>query len=104
MALRLTLLGIQNYLGESKWEFRHGSRAIDVKINDLEWLKKFRQREIIIAPGDAVKAKVEIVSKYDSLGELLSTQHTIQKVITIIPMPPENQLSLFEDKNLDSSR
>lgn len=91
-----------DYLGESKWEFRHGRRAIDVKINDLEWLKKFRQREVIIAPGDAVKAQVEIISKYDSQGELISTQHTIQKVIAVIPMPLENQLPLFNDKNLGS--
>lgn len=88
-----------DYLGESKWEFRHGRRAINVKINDLEWLKKFKEREIIIAPGDAVKAKVEIVAQYDYQGELISTQHTIQKVIEIIPMLPNNQLSLFKDKN-----
>ena len=91
-----------DYLGESKWEFRYDGRAIDVKINDSEWLKKFKKRGVLIAPGDAVKAKVEIVVKYDFKGESISTQYTIQKVIEVIPMPPDNQLSLFKDKKLGS--
>jgi hypothetical protein len=91
-----------DYLGESKWECRHNRRAIDVKINDLDWLKKFRRREVIIAPGDAVEAQVEIISKYDFQGELISTQYTIQKVIAVIPMALDNQLPLFNDQNLGS--
>lgn len=89
-------------MGESKWEFRHGRKVIDVKISDLEWLNKFRQREVIIAPGDAVKAQVEIVAKYDFQGELICIQHTIHKIIEVIPMPLENQLSFLKDKNLGS--
>lgn len=88
-----------DYLGESKWEFRHGRRIIEAKINDLEWLNRFKKREIIIAPGDAVKAKVKIVEKYDYNGELISSKHIIQKVIEIIPMSPDTQLSLFPDTN-----
>lgn len=91
-----------DYLGESKWKFIRDRGAIDVKINDLEWLKKFKQREVIIAPGDAVKAKVEVVTKYDFQGKLISTQHTIQEVIEVIPKPPDNQLSLFKDKKSGS--
>lgn len=88
-----------DYLGESKWEFRHGKRIIEAKINDLEWLQQFREREIFIAPGDAVRAEVKIVRKYDYNGELISTKHTIQKIIEIIPMSPDTQLSLFPDTN-----
>lgn len=90
-----------DYLGESKWEFKHQKRKIDAKMNDLEWLKKFRQGEVILAPGYAVKARVEIVEKYDFQGNVISIQHTIQKIIEVIPMPAETQLSLFQDKNLE---
>ncbi|MBE9129734.1 MULTISPECIES: hypothetical protein [unclassified Coleofasciculus] len=89
-------------LGASKWEFKHGKKTIDAKINDLEWLKKFKQGEITLASGYAVKAQVEIVTQYDSQGELISIQHTIQKVLAVIPAPPDNQLSLFKDQNLGS--
>lgn len=91
-----------DYLGESQWQFRHGRRLIDAKINDLEWSKRFKNREVTIAPGDAVKAIVEIVTKYDNQGELISIKYTIQRVIQVIPMPPDNQLSLFRDENLGS--
>ncbi|MEB3283227.1 MAG: hypothetical protein VKK42_30335 [Lyngbya sp.] len=86
-----------DYLGESKWEFKHEKRTINVKIQDLEWLSKFRNREVVVAPGDAIKAIVEVISKYDFSGEVISIQYSIQKVLEVIPMPPESQLSLFKD-------
>lgn len=86
-----------DYLGESKWQFRHGNRTIDIKVNDLEWLKEFRERKFFISPGDAIKAQVKTVEKYDFAGELISTQFTLQKVIEVIPMPVGTQLSLFDD-------
>lgn len=89
-----------DYLGESKWEFRHGKKAIDAKIIDREWLKMFRHREIIIAPGDSIRAKVKIVTQYDAHSELISSQHTIEKVIAVIPMSRNDQLSSFKDKKL----
>ncbi|HEY9673113.1 MAG TPA: hypothetical protein V6D11_16845 [Waterburya sp.] len=92
-----------DYLGESKWEFKHKKRKIDAKINDLEWLKQFRQGDIILSPGYAVKARVEIVEKYDFQGNVISIQHTIQKIIEVLPMPAETQLSLFQDRNLETN-
>lgn len=86
-----------DYLGESKWEFKHEKRTINVKIQDLEWLSKFRNREVSVVPGDAIKAIVQVISKYDFSGEVISIQYSIQKVIEVIPMPPESQLSLFKD-------
>ncbi len=86
-----------DYLGESKWQFKHDKKTIDVKIADFEWLSKFKKREVTVGPGDAVQARVEVISKYDFSGEFVSTQYTIQKVIKVIPMPPESQLSLLQD-------
>lgn len=89
-----------DYLGESKWIFKHGKRRIEAKIGDLEWLESFRIRDVIIYPGTAIKAIVEVIHKYDFSGKLISTQYTIQKVIEIIPPPPSpgTQFSLFPDE------
>ncbi|AFZ23485.1 hypothetical protein Cylst_1183 [Cylindrospermum stagnale PCC 7417] len=93
-----------DYLGESKWEFKDNRRKVEAKISDLDWLNRFKQREVAIYPGDAVKAKVKTVSKYDSQGELISINYTIEKVIEVIPEPPKNQLSIFPEKDLDNNK
>lgn len=87
-----------DYLGESKWEFRYDKKTIKVKINDLEWLEDFRNRKIIIAPGDAIKAIIEVITTYDYQGEVTSN-YTLQKVLKVIPTPPTQQLSLFGGSN-----
>ncbi|NEP80998.1 MAG: hypothetical protein F6K39_24255 [Okeania sp. SIO3B3] len=89
-----------DYLGESKWIFKHRKRRIEAKIGDLEWLESFRSRDVLIFPGTAIKAIVEVIDKYDFSGKLISTQYTIQKVIEIIPPPSSSgtQLSLFPDE------
>ncbi|MBE9141724.1 hypothetical protein [Planktothrix mougeotii] len=87
-----------DYLGESKWEFRYAKKTIKVKINDLEWLEDFRHKKIIIAPGDAIKAIIEVITTYDYQGEVTSN-YTLQKVLEVIPTPPTQQLSLFGESN-----
>ncbi|NEQ73203.1 MAG: hypothetical protein F6K23_09015 [Okeania sp. SIO2C9] len=89
-----------DYLGESKWEFKHEKRRIEAKIADLEWLQSFRNGDVFIFPRASIKAIVKIVSKYDHGGKLISSQYTIKKVIEVIPPspPPGTQLSLFPDE------
>lgn len=83
-----------DYLGDSKWVFRHGRKTIEAKVNDLEWMRSFRRREVPVIPGDSFRAIVKTVTKYDFNGEVLSEQSTIQKVIEVIPDIYE-QISLF---------
>jgi len=87
-----------DYLGDSKWVFRHGKRTIEAKMNDLEWMQSFRRREIPVVPGDAFRAVIRSVTKYDFNGELLSEQISVQRVIEVIPDIYE-QLSLFPEKD-----
>jgi hypothetical protein len=72
-----------DYLGSSQWEFKDGKGTIDVKINDFEWLESFRKRHIVLAPGDSLLAVVEVVSKYDIDNNLISTRHTLLKVLEV---------------------
>jgi len=94
---RLTLIVRRpDYLGTTKWDFRHGKRQISAKIEDLEWLKKFQDREIDVRPGDALRCLVTIELSYGYDNELVSESFTITKVLEVM----ENrlfQISLFRD-------
>lgn len=85
-----------DYLGESKWQFKHGKYTIEAKIHDVEWISLFRNGQIVIIPGDALKALVKIVTKYDVRGKVISQQHSVEKVIEVIPVSPNKQLDLFD--------
>ena len=80
-----------DYLGSSQWEFKEGKVTIDAKVNDFEWLEKFRSRDLVLAPGDSLLAIVEIVSKYDIDGNLISTRHTLLKVLDVRTIPLSNE-------------
>ena len=91
-----------DYLGESMWEFRHGSTVILARGSDGEWLRQFQTREVQIRPGDSIRAVVQIINKYDFEGELLGTSYEISEVSEVVPMEDHIQLGLEED-NTDSS-
>ena len=84
-----------DYLGDSKWDFRHGKESIYANILDKEWIEKFRNREIVLKPGDSIRAKVKIDVKYDYDREVSSTNYNILQVIEVIFSNPSNQTSLF---------
>ena len=66
-----------DFIGESKWDFKHGKSAISAKICDEDWLKKFKNREIPILPNDSMEVTIESISSYDSQGELIKQQFNI---------------------------
>lgn len=69
-----------DYLGRSRWEFRHGKKMISAKIEDTDWLIQFQSRKIDVRPGDALHCIVTIENKYGYDNELISEDHTITKV------------------------
>jgi len=87
-----------DYLGESKWDFRHGGRSFPAKVIHREWLESFQNREIDIRPGDSVRAKVEIINKYDFDGELISTDYNILQVIEVIQLSNPKQIEMFNQE------
>jgi hypothetical protein len=74
-----------DYLGTSMWEFRHGRTPISARINDVDCLKRFQNREIDVRPGDALKCRVSIERKYGFDNELISDTYTITKVVNVLP-------------------
>jgi len=84
-----------DYLGDSKWELRHGKRTISARIEDKEWLKRFQARLEDVRPGDALKCDVRIEHLYGHDNELLTERYTIVRVSEILP-DMFKQASLFD--------
>jgi hypothetical protein len=74
-----------DYLGESKWECKHGKSHINVTIADKEWLKRFQNREILVQPQDSLRGRVQIENIYDESNELVDTHYTMVQVLDVIP-------------------
>lgn len=73
-----------DYLGVSKWEFKHENRIITVKIADDEWLTKFQNREIDVRPGDALRAKIKTKVKYGYDASVIGTHYEAIKIFEVI--------------------
>ena len=46
-----------DYLGDSKWDLRHGKRPISARIEDGAWLRRFQSREVDVRPGNYFVAR-----------------------------------------------
>lgn len=73
-----------DYLGASKWEFRHGRRTIQAKIEDLEWMRAFQGRRIDVRPGDALRCTVSVDSLYGHDNELIAERYVIKQVHEVL--------------------
>lgn len=85
-----------DFLRESTWQFRYNNKFIDVKIHDHEWLTSFLGREVTVKPGDSLKAVVKSEIKQSDEGDIVSEIYTIEKVLEVMPKPPQTG-SLFKD-------
>lgn len=73
-----------DYLGESKWELRHGKRNISAKIEDQDWLKRFQNRQEDVRPGDALRCMVKVELLYGFDNELLTERYTVLQVLEVL--------------------
>lgn len=84
-----------DYLGDSRWELRHGSRTVPAKIEDVDWLRRFQSREVNVRPGDALWAKVRVEVGYGHDGELVGEHFFIEEVLQISEPGAGENLSLL---------
>lgn len=81
-----------DYLGDSKWELRHGRRNISAKIEHQEWLKQFQNRQVDVRPGDALQCTVEIEIMYGFDNELVAERYTVIEVKEVLV----NRFQIFD--------
>ena len=84
-----------DYLGNSKWIFKHSGRLIDAKISDEVWLREFQTKMVTVQPSDSLRAEVKEETLYGYDNEIVRTNYEILKVIEVIPGPKSIQENLF---------
>lgn len=72
-----------DFLGDSQWDFKHGTKSIKVKILHQEWLDQFHKGENVVLPGDSLKVKIKQTNKYNQNGYLISEKIEIIEVLEI---------------------
>jgi hypothetical protein len=86
-----------DYLSDSMWQFRHGTRIIEAKITDTIWLKKFQNREKDVRPGDSLRVILETIIKYGYDNELVGMHYIVIEVKDVIPLQKQDQFPLMPD-------
>lgn len=83
---RLMVLKVKkpDFLGFSKWDMKHGNKAVSVKIEHIDWLNKFHKQEVVIAPGDSIKGLVKITENIDKHGQLVAEEYSIVEVYEVL--------------------
>jgi hypothetical protein len=84
-----------DFLGDSRWEFRHEKRVFDAKIQDSEWLFDFRSGVVLLLPGDALRCIVRSEVRYGYDGEVVDSKQEIIKVVEVIHSIRPIQSNLF---------
>lgn len=83
-----------DFLGESKWEFIH-EHVLEAKMLDSEWLASFHIGEIVLLPGSAIRARVQVDVTYGAEREIMSRSYLIIKVLEVMPPPEAQQTKLL---------
>jgi hypothetical protein len=73
-----------DYLGDSKWEMKHGNNKLLCKIEDIDWIERFKSKEVFAFPGDSLDCNVRIVDEYDLNLNLIRSEYFIVKVQDVI--------------------
>lgn len=86
-----------DYLGDSKWDFRHGAEPINARIDDEVWLLEFRDSKFTLNPGDSLRASVSLEVIYDDDREVVAKKFTVLKVLEIIKPRVFNLPTFFDN-------
>jgi hypothetical protein len=84
-----------DYLGNSMWEFLLNGRTIEAKMQDENWLGRFRHGEFPLHPGDALRAVVRTEVARGFEGQDVATRYFVLKVLGIVPVQQERQSDLL---------
>ncbi len=73
-----------DFIGEAKWSFKHGKKAVSYNLKDEAWLEDFRAGRYPIKPGDALRVRIRVAHKYNHRGDLLEADEAIIRVFSVI--------------------
>jgi hypothetical protein len=73
-----------DFLGDARWDFRWDRHPFEAKIGDVEWLGRFRNGDVFIHPGDALRCSVRSTIRYGFDGEVVDKNYEITEVLEVI--------------------
>lgn len=73
-----------DFLGSTKWQFRHGKANISATISDEQWLEEFRTGKHALRPGDALRVRMRFEYRYGKNGDLLDQSQEVIRVYGVI--------------------
>lgn len=75
-----------DFLGDARWDLRHGNRTISASIEDHSWIARYRRRdpETVLMPGDAISTDMRVEAAYGFDGELVRETYTIERIIRVV--------------------
>lgn len=88
-----------DFLGTSQWEFRWDNRTLSATILDTVWLGQYQDGQLMLNPGDAVRADVLTQVRYGYDREVVSTHYALIKVLDVINRDNPQQTRLFSKKD-----
>lgn len=86
-----------DYLGRSRWEFRHEDHVLEAKIVDDDWLERFRDGVVVLRPGDALRARVRSEVHIGFEGQIVGARHTVLEVLEVVRGTQIDQGDLLAD-------
>jgi len=84
-----------DYLGNSRWEFKLGDHPIEAKMVDEPWLERFRRGDVVLRPGDALRALVNTEVSRGFERNIVAIRYEVLQVREIISGGGEEQEPLF---------
>lgn len=82
-------IGKPDFIGNTKWSFKHGTKNVSYKIADADWLEDFKQGVFPLKPGDALRVRILFRNLYDAKGNLMEASEEIIKVYSVIEAQEE---------------
>jgi hypothetical protein len=58
-------------LGDSKWQFAHGTATINASVQDQRWIARLRAGKIALHSSDALRCKVRFTYVFDDKGVII---------------------------------
>lgn len=83
-------------LGDTKWQFTHGTAIVYASIKDERWLARLRDGKIALHSGDALRCKVRFTYVFDDKGSIIEQKTEILKVSRLL-RGPGHQTSMFDE-------
>lgn len=72
-----------DFLTDSQWEFKLGTKTIKAKILDEKWLEDFHNGNVIVVPGDSLKVNIKNSQKFNKHRYLISEKTEIINVVEV---------------------